>query len=99
MARPKRARASSISLSLIIISWDILPVFFLAILASWRLICNIGQRRGSVRERAGDSSRFIERQVADLRASASISLAGRIDAQRRHAEPAIKGRLRNFDRL
>src|SRR5882672_4144543 len=49
-------------------------------------ILDIPGRRRSVRERAGDRSRLVKRQVADLRAPAGVSLPRRVDDQRRQSQ-------------
>src|SRR5215470_6572037 len=86
MARPNRARASSMSLSLTIFD-------------PRASILDVTRRRSPARERAGDLSSLVNRQVFDPRASAGVSLTRRVNAQCRQTEPAVERRLMDFNGL
>src|SRR5262249_51124412 len=50
-------------------------------------------------ERVGDRIRLVNRQVAEMRASAGVGLSCRVNAQRRQTEPAVEWRLMDFNGL
>ena len=50
-------------------------------------------------QRGGDSPRFLDGQVANLRSTACVSLPGCIHSQSRQSEPPVKWRLVNFNGL
>src|SRR5215510_12759509 len=94
MERPSRARASSMSLSLTII-FDPRSSSFDPRAST----LSVTRGRSSVRERIGDRSRLINRQIAEMRAPAGVGLSRRVNAQRRQAEPAVEWRLMDFNGL